>query len=310
MPSENPLNHLFSRDLIFVTGKGGTGKTTVAATLGLAAARVGKRTLIYELGQERQLHDLFAISPRGTVEDETTQLTDGLYTRSIVYESAMRKWLAEQLRVGPIVDFVASSSSFQSLFEAAPGAREIVCWREIVGSLTGENRFDLVIIDAPASGHGFGMLQSPSRYATLTQGGPIYRRMAQISQLVADSSRTAVISVTQPSELPVNEAIELHSRLEDELELELAAIFVNELYERKLSSVADQISELEPTDVPALTAAAQAARSRVTREKSQQRELKRLRSRTAGTELFKLPFLFERTIGLEAISKLADRLER
>src|ERR1700693_2501231 len=164
------------RELLVVTGKGGVGKSTLASALGLLASERGRRTIVVEVGEQARLPALFGVAaPAPGVE---TELQDGLSSLTIDPDLALMEWL--QALGGRISGRVlASSSTFQYFAAAAPGAKELISmvkiWELTQGRRwRGRGRgYDLVVLDAPATGHALGLLGSPGTFGRIARVGPI-----------------------------------------------------------------------------------------------------------------------------------------
>ena len=174
-----------------VTGKGGVGKTTVAAALGLLAARRGRRTVVCEVAQQERLAGLFGAHDVGHGEVE---LAPGLFAVSVQPERAMHEWLRHQLKSGALAGLLGHSRLFGYLTAAAPGVTELVTVGKVWDLAqpkrrTGGSTFDTVIMDAPATGHALALLRAPRTYANIARVGPIARQAAQIDALPARSGR-------------------------------------------------------------------------------------------------------------------------
>src|SRR5262245_9722468 len=213
------MTALLDKRLIVVTGKGGVGKTTVAAALGLAAARRGKRTIVCEVAEQERLPGMFGLEPTGYEERE---LAPGLHGISVAPERAKQEWLRYQLRSSTIAGVLGHSRVFQYLTAAAPGLDDLVTIGKVweVAQLrrrTGESVYDLSIVDAPATGHGLAMLSAPRTYAEVARVGPIRRQALTIHEFLADGRSTGVLLVALPEEMPVTETVEFERRLHDEL---------------------------------------------------------------------------------------------
>lgn len=302
---------ILDRRLIFVTGKGGVGKSTVAEALGLMAARRGLRTIVAELsGGDRAQRALEAPPAEAFVE---TRLAEGLYSISIDPQHAMEEYL--RLKVGPLGHLMSSSRLFNAFAMATPGLRELLSIGKIWELAQFERRthhadpYDLVVVDAPATGHGVGLLRTPRTFAEIARVGPIAHQGAQIARTIADRSFTSVIAVCTAEEMPVTETIALHGALLRE-QLELDAVIVNARYPDRFEaaevSALERALEEEPS--PELRATLQAALSERARADAQAEQQARLEREFSGP-VITLPFVFATDIHRSELEGLADRLQ-
>ena len=323
---------MLERKLIVVTGKGGVGKTTVATALGLLAAQRGLRTIVVEVGDQARLPDLFgrAGSPSGV----ETELQEGLWSISIDPDRALLEWL--QTLGGRVSGRVlASSSTFQYFAAAAPGAKELVSMIKI-WELTQSERwhrrttaYDLVVLDAPATGHALGMLHSPRTFGAIARVGPIAGQSQRVRELLEDPRRSSYLAVAQGTEMAVTETLELADGLRRQLGREPQAVVVNGLLpqrftEAELRRIA-QLGGVEPQPVKrgergvktrrertpsseVVRSAALAARAVHNRARSQRKQVARLRRRRF--EVLGVPFVFTPELDLAAVKRIAAHLGR
>ena len=185
---------LLDKHLLYVTGKGGVGKTTVSAALGLAAAATGRRTIVCEVAAQERVSRAF--QREGVEREVEIELAENLWAITIDPNLALQEWLSKQLGGGPPVRLLARSSAFQYFVAAAPGAREMITIAKVFELAQLErwdrhNRtYDLVIVDAPASGHGLAMLTTPHTFGEIARVGPIRRQAEKISTMLSDPRRT------------------------------------------------------------------------------------------------------------------------
>jgi anion-transporting ArsA/GET3 family ATPase len=303
---------LLDRRLVLVTGKGGVGKTTVAAALGLAAARRGMRTVLCEVAEQERLAAMFGASEVGHSELE---LVPGLFAVSVDPERAKEEWLGYQLKSETLAGVLGGNRLFQYLTAAAPGLSELVTIGKVwdlaqLERRTGGSVFDLAIVDAPATGHGLAMLRAPRTFAGVAKVGPIARQAATIDAFLRDGASTGVLVTALPEEMPVNETIDFERSLRDELGMGVDAIVVNALHPRRFTAAeARTLESLDGRAGPAARAALRAALSEHNRARAEHAQLRRLK-RAAEAPLTTLPRIFEPELGLPELEQLSGELER
>ena len=301
---------LQDRRLLYVTGKGGVGKTTVAAAIGLAAAESGRRTIVCEVAEQDRVSRAF--QREGVVAETEVELAENLWAITIDPSRALQEWLGRQIG-GTGLRVLARSSAFQYFVAAAPGAKELITIAK-VWELAQQQRwdrrgrtYDLVVVDAPSSGHGLAMLTTPRTFGEIARVGPIRRQAFRVRDMLADPERTGYVAVALPEEMPVNETLELERRLPDAVGVPLEAIVVNGMWPERFSA----------GDAEALRAAldgrrdgpVHAALTSYERARAQRSHLRRLR-RATSARVVTLPYLFESEIGLPEFETLAAGLAR
>ena len=295
-----------------MTGKGGTGKTTVTAALGLLAARRGRRAILCEVGGGQAA--LATLTGGDRHAEAERRVGPHLTAISIDPQSAKLEYLKRQVRFGPLAGILGDSSVFQLLTAASPGLDELLTIGKVWdlarlehGRRGGE--YDLAILDAPATGHGLALLQAPRTYASVARVGPIHRDALLIDGFLHDRALTAVLGVALPEEMAVNETFELEARLGEE-GLGLDAVIVNGLYpERFTGEEAKRISALDGGVPPGEQTALAAALSEYGRARTQRSQLRRLR-RGLEAPVTTLPYLFERELGPREVEQLSRELEQ
>ncbi|HEX2072070.1 MAG TPA: ArsA-related P-loop ATPase [Thermoleophilaceae bacterium] len=307
------MSALLDRRLIFVTGKGGVGKTTVAAALGLAAARAGRRTIVCEVADQERLTATFGLPPAGFRELEVEPCLSAF---SVNPEDATAEWLRFQLHSRTLAGLLGGSRIFQYLATAAPGLAEMVTIGKVWELAQLERKtpsaapYDLVIVDAPATGHGLALLNAPRTFAEIARVGPINRQAGIIDAFLHDPATTAVVAVALAEEMPVNETIDLERRLRAELDLGLERVFVNALLADRLKGAeANAIEAAAPDASPPARAALVASLDAHRTARGQRSQLARLR-RGLEAKATTLPHLLTPDVGRDDLERLATRLER
>jgi anion-transporting ArsA/GET3 family ATPase len=305
------MTALLDRRLVVVAGKGGVGKTTVAAALGLVAASRGKRAIVCEVAEQERLGAMFGADDGGHHERE---LAPRLFGISIDPERAKAEWLRYELRSGALAGVLGHSRIFQYLTAAAPGLTELVTigkvWElaQLQRKTARASPYDLVIVDAPSTGHGLAMLRAPRTFADVARVGPINRQASRIHGFLSDPGSTGVLAVALAEEMPVNETLDLGERLGAEMDMAIDEIVVNGVYPERFS--AEEAGRLESADgsgSPEAQAAIRAALSEHRRARMQRSQLQRLRR---GTEVpvTTLPYLFVPEISRAELEQLAGKL--
>ena len=297
--------------VLIVAGKGGVGKTTVGAAIGLAASRAGADVLLVELEGHSSLGRPFGIESLGYDEVELADPGAGsrpgrLRARRITPDEALNDYLGSS-GAARLAGRLASTGLVEAVLTAAPGIRDLLALGKI-RQLEQAGAADLIVVDAPATGHAVSFLESPSGLASLTAAGPVRHQADLALDLFADERRCRVLLVTVPAEQPVTETIDTAYQLEERVGVKLAPIVVNQCWA--------PVPELESAVVsaqPSATAAAEAGRYRLDRVAAQRQQLMRLAEELPLAQVA-LPHLFAVEIGGTQISHLAqiltERLDR
>lgn len=321
---------LLDRRLLFVTGKGGVGKTAVSAALGSLAAEHGRRTLVCEVDAKGDLARFYETAPTGFTPRE---VQPGLSVMTLTTEESLREYLKLHLRIPLIAKIGPLARSFDFVANAAPGVREILTVGKVAWEVR-EDNYDLVVVDATASGHVIGQLAAPEAINELVKVGLVRDQTGWMQEILHDPARTGVVVVTTPEEMPVVETLELVERLRTETDVALAAVVANrvlpELFGRREEERFEQLRTAPAIDalvdavrgrVPAAAAGPavvdarsvadvlDAAELAVTLRRSKAEHLTTLREGLgAGIPLLFVPELFARAHGARATAQVAAAL--
>jgi anion-transporting ArsA/GET3 family ATPase len=305
---------LIDKRLVFVAGKGGVGRTTVAASLGLAAARRGKRTIVCEVARQERMSRAFK---REGVGFRETELAPSLFAISIDPQESLEEFLGDQVGSRRLAGVLFHNRLFEYLAAATPGLRELATIGKVweLAQLERRSRrgsaYDLVIVDLPATGHGLGALRTPRTFGDVARVGPVRRRADMIDSLIRDRERTGVVAVALPEEMPVAETIEFASALERDLGMSVDLTVMNSLLPERFSGAdAEAIERVDGGHgAPPVAAALRAALSEHRRARAHRAQLRRLRG-AVESPVITLPYLFEPDLGLEEWERLSNDLER
>lgn len=312
------VDELLDRRLLVVAGKGGVGKTTVACVLAIRAAQQGKRVLVCEVDGVARASQLLKTDagPLGTA----VEARPGLHLMAIEGKAALAEYLGLVVPVRRFLQTVLKSRVYQYFVAAAPGLKELMTigkiWYEAdrVDDSTGERLWDLVIMDAPATGHSLQYLRMPAAARDTFGAGLVNKEAKRLVELLTDPAQTAVNLVTTAEEMPVNETVLMYNELRNTLQMPPGALFINRAHSAEFPEAdADRLSEA-------------ATHTRVRKEKKLLREVAaRAREESGWTRLnaryrarleektampiFELPFLFTEEFGFAEVRQLADRLD-
>jgi anion-transporting ArsA/GET3 family ATPase len=243
------------------------------------------------------------------------ELADNLFGMSIDPERALSEYLGQQVG-GTLAGLLFNNRIFEYFAAAAPGVRELTTIGKVweLAQLERRDRraspYDLVILDAPASGSGLALLHAPRTFAEIAHVGPIRRRADIIHDFLTDSRRTGVVSVALPQEMPVNETLEFREKLRAEMGMRTDVVIANALLpERFTAEEAERIERVNGEHgSPEVAAALRAALSEQRRARSQRAQLRRLKKDVGN--VLTLPYLFEPELQREDFEKLSAELER
>ncbi len=306
---------LLDRRLLFVTGKGGVGKSAVATGLAVLASRQGKRVLLCEIDAKGNLSDFLECGP---TEFRAREVGPSLWAMTMNTEDALQEYLRIFMRVPLLGRIGPLARALEFVANAAPGVHEILTIGKLAYEVR-ERHYDLVIVDASASGHIVGQLGATDAIRELVSVGLVRQQTEWMRELLADEATTAVAIVATPEEMPVAETKELIARIRAETPVTVAAVLANrvlpELFARSDREVFDRLasegsrSALAESTSPSINTVFRGAELALRLREAQAEQLSELRcDLDAELPLFYIPELFLRQHGLRATNLMADAL--
>lgn len=243
------IERLAGQELIVVTGKGGVGKTAIASALGGWLATEGRRTLVLEIDPRESVHQMLGIPPSG---GEIVYVSPNLYLQHLEPRRVLDQIVQERVRVEFLIRRVLESPVYHHFAAGAPGLKEMAVLGHALilaqGKVPGAPEVDVVVLDAPATGHGVALLTAPLLVSEVIRQGPIAAMAAEVADLVSSLERCGVVVVTQAEEMPVTEALELISDLSSKLERQPEIVVANGLYpsipEREIANQEDPLTSM------------------------------------------------------------------
>jgi anion-transporting ArsA/GET3 family ATPase len=308
------LAELIHLRFLVVSGKGGVGRTTVSAALARAAADAGKRVLIAQTHSAERLGRMFGRP--GDVGDAVVTLAPGVDAVNMTPQSALHEYGVMVLRSELIARTLFENRAARGFLGAIPGLDAYAmlgkAWWHTTEQAGGRPRYDLVILDGPATGHIALMLRIPQSILDAMPRGPLSRDARALRELLSDPRRAAMVIVTLAEELPAREAGELAAVGRDRLQMPLGPLIVNALPPPDLStSEVSAILDRVPTtpEDPALDATLRMAASVRAHRRVADQMLARL-ARDPGLPIVTLPRLPTAEIGPTEINLLARELRQ
>ncbi|MDO8364199.1 MAG: ArsA family ATPase [Actinomycetota bacterium] len=312
---------LLDRQLLFVSGKGGTGKTTIAAAIADLAVRRGKRTLVCEMDAKGALANAFEV---GELTFQPTELQPGLHAMVMNTEDSLREYLKLFVRIPLVARIGPLARTFDFVADAAPGVKEILA----VGKLCHEVRqghYDLVVVDAEASGHIVAQIDAPRAIRELVHVGMVRDQTEWMLEILGDPARTGLVVVATPEEMPVTETVELVEKVRSTTEVDVAAVIANRVLPQWFSAADASVFEalagqgaaaekaqelLAQAAGPKVATVFQAAALAQARRDVAAEYLARLRDEIpAEVPMVLVPELFTRAGGRRVVSLVADALQ-
>ena len=312
------LPDLLRRRLVLLSGKGGVGKSLVGSALALAAAEQGKKVLLVEIDAPREAARFLGAPAAGDVE---TEVRPGLFTINLRPRGVMDEYVRQVLKITLLADRVRASPIYDRFLTAAPGLKELMILGKIMvleeerAGWGRKPKYDLVVVDLPATGHGLSMLKVPIAAAKAVPVGPVGTNARRVLALLRDPEKTALVIVAIPEEMAVVEAAQFHDSAVQEVGVTAALAVLNACHERRFTDSEEaQILNLSKQGASgslgrgvSLASALFAARRHVRRRKLSRFYATRMK-RLLPLPLVTLPYLFREEMGPEEVRLLASRL--
>jgi len=309
------LRAVVDRRIQFVVGKGGVGKSTLTAALGVSSAAKGRRTLIIELASAGGVARIFGVST--ATGNEPVVVRTGLSLMWVEGESALAEYLALVVPIKRLLKTLFSNRLYRVFVAAAPGLKELMAvgkiWYEAQKKRDdGSPLWERIFIDAGASGHSLQYLQMPSAAAATFQSGLVHRESLRIVEMLKDEATTCVHVVAIPEEMPLSEAAGIVARLRDPLALPLGDLVINRCRPAPPPGVAaarDTLAQVQAQarDEPVKAALLSAADTALGWHRIQEAGIARVESET-GVVTLRLPLLVREEFGLREVEELAREL--
>lgn len=288
------LDELLKKRLIFISGKGGVGKTSVAVLLAHIAAHKKKRVIIVEMNSTGRVAPLFGTDAEPGEEVALAPHISGI---NLSPKRCFEEFVLTQVRFRAIYETFFNNKYVTNFVAAIPGLNEILMlgkiWemeRDMKSRLFREKQYDLVIVDAPATGHGLSSLEVPNVLESAVKAGPLYKKAVAINELLADAEKTAMCLVTLAEEMPVTESIEFIAALRARTRLAFGPVFVNALVKAPAKIAAAMENKTDwPQDLEVYAAYYRLARDRA---KLQKESLKVIDESFADFDRIHIPLVF------------------
>jgi anion-transporting ArsA/GET3 family ATPase len=302
------LDELLARRVLFVTGKGGTGKSTMAAALALIAARAGKRTLVVDVDARGDVSRFLGAGPAGY---KAKQAGANLHHLAIHADAALEEYLRLQLKLPRLYRIGPMNRVLEFIAEAAPGVEEVL----IAGKIAFEERakegtrprWDLIVVDAAPAGQVLSHIRGPRTLMDMVSAGMIRVQTEWVRQTLEDPAKTGIVVVSLPEEMPVTETEELLERTPKEVATPVVCLVANKVVAPPAHAEAIESIRRKRDEVAlAIDVAFEAVDLMSGIAESQAPHLERLRE--LGPSLLEVPSLVLGRHTLQATRRVADAL--
>jgi anion-transporting ArsA/GET3 family ATPase len=297
------MTGLLDKRLWIVSGKGGVGKSTIAAALALRSAKEGRRTLVCEVNAQERISGLLERAPAGP---QVTQLEDNLWAVDVRPQEAMREYGLMVLRFETLYKTVFENRVVRYFLRFIPSLQELVLLGKILYHAQeqepdGRPRWETIVMDAPATGHAITFLRVPQVLLQTVPPGPMSREAMKMRNILEDPGVTAAVLVSLPEEMPVNETLELHAALKEQVRVRTHAAVLNAAFSERFTE--DDLEAL--VDHPELLRLARSHHDRAAQTVLAQVKLER----NLGVPVHRVPRLFTPTFGRAAVEQVMGHLE-
>jgi anion-transporting ArsA/GET3 family ATPase len=271
--AEDLPDALIRQQLLFVTGKGGVGKSAVATAFATAAARAGRRSLLVVQQPPGTVHPQLGLAPGYRPANVETNLD----LCNIDGRSALKEYVQRSMPMHTLYDWFLDTRAIKHFTEAAPGFDELMCLGKLYDLVT-ESDYALVVFDAPATGHAALMLRVPRTTAAAVRSGPLHTNAVKIQRLLEDHVRSCVIVVALAEEMAVREALELSSYVDGELGIAVGPTIVNRVTSQLFTAAEIAALSSLPDPSAALARMTRAAEARFARAAVEAQHIESLRA--------------------------------
>lgn len=313
---------IFDKRLLIISGKGGVGKSTLCAAFALSASRLGKRVLVVEMDEKERISRLFGTPKVGY---EGAFVHPNIFVRNLLPTHAMDEFVMTQVAVKAIARQILGSPIYKFFVAAAPGLKEFVTLGKIMllekeKERRGTLKYDIIIVDAPATGHGVAFLRVPFAAIDVLKVGWVKKQAEGIIHLITDPARTSLNIVTLPEEMPVNETIELCGDVRSMLKIPIGYIIVNSVYPQvlrkrdaalfdtmKKRAQADSLKKLTAAEQKYTRAMLECFETAMRRRELNEFYISKLK-RKLKYDFMQVPFVFSKDFDLELIEQVSDHM--
>jgi arsenite-transporting ATPase len=303
------VGSLLDRRLVFVTGKGGVGKTTVSAALGRIAAERGRRVLLVEVDTQPSIGRLFGDRPIGFAP---SQMDRNLWACNLTGRESMSAFVRRFVPSRRVADLILANRVANIFFESAPSVLEAVILDQLGTLLASTNpRYDFVVVDLPASGHAVTLLNVPRAMSEMVRVGDLAQQMRSLAELIADPDLAELVLVSLPEEMSVNETIELWNKAADRVHTRVRSIVLNG--ERDPDLGAGDLADLErvrpwATDAPdAFERVLYGAGIGAWWKERDRENIERLAA-SVSARILRLPFVYQKVGDRDLVEQVANSL--